>query len=164
MQYVLVALQYEEAPSHNILIKFWCPLPWMPGVVAPFAPPPLHAADTSQSNSTFKDTWNQSCGAGAQEFFNDGSRSQKLLDGGAEAGAWNLCSRFTALVRGASELCKLYNGFAVFMGKLILEPVPKTLDVWSWNQRKTLKFEFRLHSPAWNYAFSIENPVSLKWS
>jgi len=46
MQFVLVDLQYEES-SYSTLIKCnFCNLTfWMPGVVAPFAPPPLHATE-----------------------------------------------------------------------------------------------------------------------
>jgi len=58
--------------------------------------------------------WNckQGCGAGAQTFLDDWSwsRNQKLLDGGAEAGAINLGSNSTVLVCGAREFCKKYNG------------------------------------------------------
>jgi len=47
IQYVLEALQYEEACSHNsfVIVKrklcdftLWMPLPWMPGAVAPYDP------------------------------------------------------------------------------------------------------------------------------
>ena len=46
----------------------------------------------------------KACGAGAQAFLDDWSRSQKGLYRGA--GAWNLGSGFPALLRAASELCK----------------------------------------------------------
>jgi len=49
MQYVLVALQYEEASIYSIFIfvisLFGCPLPWMAWAITLFASPPLHATD-----------------------------------------------------------------------------------------------------------------------
>ena len=44
MQHALVALQLEKPSSYSIynfvISLFGCPLPWMPGAVVPFAPPP----------------------------------------------------------------------------------------------------------------------------
>jgi len=49
MQHALVALQLEKPSSYSIynfvISLFGCPLPWMPGAVVPFAPPPMHATD-----------------------------------------------------------------------------------------------------------------------
>jgi len=46
MQHMLVALQYQEASSYSILIKYYYLnfIPWMPGTVAP-SPPLVHAPD-----------------------------------------------------------------------------------------------------------------------
>jgi len=85
----------------------------------------------------------QGCKAGAEAILDGWIRSQKLLDGGAEA--WNLGSRSTDTVCGTSELCKKYNfSFWFFGPKCSGYERQKVLDARGWN--RSLKFENRLHS------------------
>ena len=70
------------------------------------------------------------------------NRSRKLLDGGAEAGAWNFGSGSTARFVGQASCTNNTIVFSLMFSidQIILEPQPTLLDAWIWSQSKSLKF------------------------
>jgi len=66
------------------------------------------------------------------------SRRPKLWNGAAEAGAWNLGPRSTALLCGPSGLCKWCSGIQFSMDQIILDlelKAFKCFKYWSWSPK-----------------------------